>query len=643
VASKSKSDRPQLATAHGYSGVPLGSEAQLTRALALDPTCATSNYQFAVLLRRRGAPLQVALEHFRRAWIQAPEHTACTHEFLEALVTGGFFAKAAVLAMHARKVGHVQPRLSALTSRHAQALSAVPADEIAQEHIRFAQRFMDAKQDEAAMTHLCAALRLRPSSKAAFARLYLLYREHGKLVEAASICCDVLRYHPELADAHIALGSTLTALGRHAEARAHYRILAEQQPENLNARSARLFDNNFLADATPENQYNEAVAFGALITSGTPQPKNSVCDGARTVSAERLRVGLVSGDMRDHPVAQFLLSVLQQSVGGSIDWYVYSTVNFEDTTTQTLRQMTTLWQSIHAVSDGDACALIRQNHIDVLIDLSGHTAGNRLGVFALRSAPVQVSWLGYFATTGLPTMDYLLADKIGIPSADQKYFSESIIYLPESRLCFTAPEIAPSVATPPLLASQQVTYGTFQNAGKITDEVLQVWSQILNAVAGSQLRMQSLAWGSENTTNDMVKRLKNAGIAPNQVSFFGNEDKQRYLSRYAEVDIILDTFPYPGGTTTCEALWMGVPTVTLKGGSLLARQGASLLSAAGLSDWIAASPTEYVSMAMARASEPQRLAELRNSLRQRVKLSPLMDAQRFFKALESTLLSLGKR
>ena len=240
-------------------------------------------------------------------------------------------------------------------------------------------------------------------------------------------------------------------------------------------------------------------------------------------------------------------------------------------------------------------------------------------------------------------MDYLLADEVGVPEAQQEQFTESIWYLPDTRLCFTAPGIDLPVAPLPALSNDRITFGCFQNLSKLGDEVLEAWGEIFAALPSARLRVQCKQLREPAQAEQLAKRLQRYGIDPARVVTHGSAHREAYLAAHAEVDLILDTFPYPGGTTTCEALWMGVPTLTLAGDSLLARQGASLLTAAGLEEWVATSKEEYIAKAITLASDLPRLAALRAGLRRQVLASPLFDAPRFARNFEDALWGMWQR
>lgn len=321
----------------------------------------------------------------------------------------------------------------------------------------------------------------------------------------------------------------------------------------------------------------------------------------------------------------------------------YSSNSKEDELTQRIRPYFSAWKNLSNLNDEAAARLIHEDGVHVLIDLSGHTKLNRLPVFAWKPAPAQASWLGYFATTGIAEIDYVLADQVSVPEECRDQFAESIWYLPDTRLCFTAPGETSPVAPLPALCKGDITFGCFQNLSKVGDEVLNAWGKIFAAIPHASLRMQCKQLAAPSQTERMLQRLHAVGIDSARVSLHGATTRENYLAAHAEVDMILDTFPYPGGTTTCEALWMGVPTLTLEGNSMLARQGASLLACAGLAEWIAKDKESYIAKAVFLSKDLSKLAALRFALRQQVLASPLFDAPRFAKNLEDALWGMYEK
>jgi predicted O-linked N-acetylglucosamine transferase (SPINDLY family) len=336
-------------------------------------------------------------------------------------------------------------------------------------------------------------------------------------------------------------------------------------------------------------------------------------------------------------VGFFLESLIAQINPARIELIAYPTDTHVDELTTRIKPHFAAWESLFNLSDADAARLIHADGVHVLLDISGHTEQNRLPIFAWKPAPVQASWLGYFGTTGVVEMDYLLADKVCVPEAQRGNFSEAVWYLPDTRWCFTAPDVDLPVASLPALKNGYITFGCFQRLTKVGDEVLTVWGKILSALPNAKLRWQCTQLANPTVTAQFVERLKQHGIDPAQVTMHGGVSREAYLAAHAEVDMILDTFPFPGGTTTCEALWMGVPTLTLAGESLLARQGASLLTAAGLGDWVANNVDDYIAKAVTLTSDIPKLVALRAGLRGQASTSPLFDAKLFARNFEDAL------
>ncbi len=297
------------------------------------------------------------------------------------------------------------------------------------------------------------------------------------------------------------------------------------------------------------------------------------------------------------------------------------------------------------MSDEAAARKIHDDGIHILIDLAGFTSHHRLPVFAWKPAPVQVSWLGYLASTGMPGMDFVLASQVSVPESHQQHFSEKVWYLPDTANCLTPPTPSARLALtpPPAIRNGYITFGSFQSLIKINDDVLTLWGQLFQALPQARLRFHSKQMNIPASREQFLQRLGHHGIPPERVMIEGLIPSwEDYLATHSEVDIILDSFPYTGITTTCEALWMGVPTVTLAGNTMLARQGASLLTCAGLEEWIANTEEDYIALAVAHASDVTRLAQLRSGLRQKVLASPLFDAPRFARNLEAALQGMWR-
>lgn len=353
----------------------------------------------------------------------------------------------------------------------------------------------------------------------------------------------------------------------------------------------------------------------------------------------RLRIGLLSPDLREHPVGFFLHSViaaLATTASSCVELVAYDGKrSAEDRLSASFRQMIPQWHSVQQLDDAQLAAKIHADQIDILVDLSGHTVGNRLPVLAYRPAPVQMTWLGYCGSTGVPTIDYFLADPWIAPAGMEAAFTEHLWRMPDTFLCFTPPDIDLSVGTLPAGSSKQITFGCFNKLNKLGEEVLTVWAGLLQSVHNSRLYLKNGQLAYPRMRESLLMRFAAKGIAKERIVLEGPSSRDEYLECYRKVDIALDPFPYPGGTTSLEALWMGVPVLTLGGRSALSRQGLSIMQNLGMQDWIAGSHEEYIALAQQHASDLPKLQSLRATLRQRLLTSPLCDAQAFATQLES--------
>lgn len=545
----------------------------------------------------------------------------------------------------------------------------------AEGHLNLGYVLREQKRYDGARHHLSEAARLEPTSPDAHYLLGTVLSAEGLLDEAICRFERSLALRPNFAEAHCDLGSALRAKHRLTAAEECHRRAIAIRPEFATAYSnlglvlgeqgklddaiaanrralsiepgnAATFSNLLLAlgthpGCTPEQYAAEARQYGLhVMARARPYARWHTRPGVR--ATRPLRVGLVSGDLRTHPVGFFLENVCARLDSSRIALFAYATNAYEDDLTARMKPHFAGWTPIVSMSDEAAARRIHDDGIDVLVDLAGHTADNRLPVFAWKPAPVQVSWLGYFASTGVPGLDYLLADRMSVQGSRPEHFSEKIWHLPETRLCFTAPTAGLLIPPGPLpaLSNGYVTFGCFQSLAKVQDAVLASWARIFAALPTARLRMQCRQLEDPVLRDDLLARLAHAGIAPARITLAGPESREDYLRAYAAVDILLDTFPYPGGTTTCEALWMGVPTLTLAGATLLARQGASMLACVGLGEWIAEDEGSYVRQAIARATDIGQLADLRSRLRGQVLASPLFDGDRFARHLEDALLGM---
>lgn len=486
------------------------------------------------------------------------------------------------------------------------------------------------------------AIELRSSSASAHNNLGGAFKELNELDKAAYHFRQAINYRPNFAYAHNNLAGVLHLEGKYADALHHYEQALFFEPDNLFVHSNLLFCKTVNMSAIDDHYNKQLKAYGALASAKARTYNSWLVDLSERID-QPLRVGIVSGDFKQHPVGYFIENILSNINNKKIELLAYVTHPKEDELTIRIKSFFSAWTMIAHLSDEEAARQIRADRIDMLIDLAGHTGHNRVALFAWKPAPVEVTWLGYWASTGVEQMDYIVADEISLPAAHQPHFTEQVFYLPDTRMCFTPPDSELPVALLPALRNGYITFGSFQNMSKIRDEVIALWGKVLMAIPAARLRLQNNQLSDEQTQSHLKKRLTTAGISLERVVLVGGVTRHAYLEAHAEVDIILDTFPFSGGTTTCEALWMGVPTVTLAGQTLIARQGAALLTCAGLSDWVASTENEYIDIACQQAQHIDVLAQLRARLRQQVQSSPLFDAPTFTQHFEKALHAMWNK
>lgn len=507
-------------------------------------------------------------------------------------------------------------------------------------HNNLGNIFNDLCRLEEAEAHYLCALRIKPDYAEAYCNLGITLKLQGRLEKAEARIRHALEIRPNFAKAYNVLGSILKDLNRLEEAEACYCRALQINPDYSVAYSNWLFCLNYSDCHDHMYKLEEARKYGEIVVKNVRQ---RFSDWQCSPRPERLRVGLASGDFCNHPVGYFLESLLARLDRTRVELVAFPTYARTDELTCRIKPYFSAWQPLYGLNDEAAARLIHSQGIHILLDLSGHTAHNRLPVFAWKPAPVQVSWLGYVATTGVAEMDYLLSDKVRVPEAHQGHFTEQIWYLPDTRLCFSPPAIDLPVQPLPALANGFVTFACFQTLAKVSDSMLQAWGSIMAALPTARLRLQSKQLADHSARRSIADRLQQSGINPSRVTMYGPASRKIYLEAYAEVDMNLDTFPFPGVTTTCEALWSGVPTVTMAGSNMAARSGASVMTAAGLADWVATSQEDYVTKAVTMARDLPRLAALRAGLRAQVMASPLFDATRFARNFEAALWGMWQQ
>ena len=436
------------------------------------------------------------------------------------------------------------------------------------------------------------------------------------------------------ADASNTLGNALRDCGRVEAACAAYDEALRLRPDDFALRSNRLLIENYRVGRTREAMRGMARAFGALAAARVPHPLGDWHPGP---ASGPVRVGLVSGDLRNHPVGYFLEGLLSRADPERVAFLAFPTQTGEDELTARIKPRFAAWRPLAGLDDEAAARSIQAAGVQVLLDLSGHTAGNRLPVFAWRPAPVQAAWLGYFATTGMAEIDYVVTDPQVSPPGSSGEWVERTWPLPEIYYCFTPPALAIEVSPLPALTGGPVTFGCFNALAKINDPVIATWARLLHAVPNSRLMLKAAALGDDAVRSALRARFARHGITGDRLLLERASSRAEYLRAYHRVDVALDPFPFPGGTTSFEALWMGVPVLTRTGDRFLSRVGETIMRNSDLADWLAEDEDDYVARAVRMTSDLDRLAQLRCGLRARVLASPLFDADRFVRHFEGAM------
>lgn len=495
----------------------------------------------------------------------------------------------------------------------------------------------DTKRLEEAEILFRRALQIKPNFMEAYSNLGNTLRDLGRLEEARIEYEQALKIKPDNVEILNNLGNTLLDMNRQDEALDYYRQALKIDPEYLKARSNLLFSMNHSLKCTPERYLAEARRYGQIVSN---KVTSKYAQWLGEVKPDRLRIGLVTADLRNHPVGYFLESVLGQLRSSSLELIAYPTSVKADELTARVNPCFHEWKPLYGKSDEAAARLIHDDGIHILIDLSGHTQHNRLPVFAWKPAPIQASWLGYFASTGVAEIDYIIGDPYVSPENEAGHFTEKIWRLPECYWCFSEPSVPIKVSPLPAESRGYVTFGCFNNLTKMNDAVVAVWARILAAVPKSKLFLKCSQLNDPAMRKQTLSRYAEHGIEAERLILEGSSPRAEYLACYHRVDIALDPFPYPGGTTSMESLWMGVPVVTRHGDRFLSHAGETIACNAGLREWVAADEDDYIAKTVLFASNPDQLARLRAGLRQQVLASPLFDAASFARNFENAIWAI---
>ena len=531
-----------------------------------------------------------------------------------------------------------QGKLEEAIVHYRQALALKPA--YADAHNNLGNALRDQGNLEEAVAQYRRALALKPAYAGAHNNLGNALRDQGNLEEAVAQYRQALALKPDYAEAHNNLGIALSNQGRLHEAQASYKRALTIRPDDVVPHSNLIIGMIYDSASTPETIADELRKWNDKHARHLALRK---AHGNDRSLERRLRVGYVSADFWGYAAKHFILPLLSGHNRARVEVFLYSNEICADATIKHLQGLCDVWRSIVGMSDEAVAELISGDEIDILVDLSGHTAGNRLLVFARNPAPVTVTYLSSLITTGLSTMDYRLTDRYLSPSDSPEWFSEELVRLPGCFVCYEPPTDGPPVVPSPAAITGQVTFGCFNNLVKVTPALVSLWAQILRSMPESRLVLKDLTLVDSVQCRRYLDLFMNNGIDEKRIELLPRTSMPDYLGTYGRIDIGLDPFPYNGCTTTCDALWMGVPVVTLAGVMSYSRFGVSLLSNLGLEEFIAGTPEEYVKKAVGLAKERKRLAALRAQIRPRMAAAVLCDAKAFAHGVEQAYRRMWRR
>ena len=476
------------------------------------------------------------------------------------------------------------------------------------------------------------AIKLRPEYITAYANLAITFISQGKLGMAERLMRKALKSHPNDVNLLSVLGNILIKQGKTNSGLELYQNALRLSPTNSIVHSDLLMSMQYHPAYSAESLFEAAKAWGsAHSTDVSSFPSLDIIEQSR----KRLRLAYVSGDFCNHPVGYFIESVLSHHDKSQFEVFGYYNNTRHDDLTLRLQESCEHWRNIVGESDNAVTEKIREDKIDILVDLSGHTGNNRLLTFAQKPAPVQVTWMGYCATTGLSAMDYIMGDRFLIPGEEERYYVEQVHRLPNAYLCFSPPGRSIECGPLPALNKGKITFGCFNNTAKLTDRVIACWSTLMHALPQAQLYLKYKSFGDDGVRQRYQRLFTKHDVDSSRIRFAGSSPREEHLAAYQEVDIALDPFPYNGGTTTMESLWMGVPVVTLRGDRYVSHVGETILKNLGLPEYVTDCEEAYITQAIALASDIPSLAELRGGLRDRLLNSVLCDGQGFARDLEA--------
>ncbi len=603
-----RSDLPEIYSNRSSALMSLGrfDEAydSCQKAIEVDPSYGDGWFNAGNALSKLGRRAE-AIRHFQRAVQTRPNLVAAWSNLAGELLDDGRYQEAKTALKHALK----------LDPNHVRA------------HLNMGVVHMETGNTAEAEREFAKSIELEPQYTRARLNMANLAFQAGRVTECLQQLSAVLEVEPCSAEVANALANCHKVMGQPVDACEMYRQATQADRSSWGYHSNLLLAMLGEPRTTAQDSLNEALRYAAR--HAPP------CHGPKKRTGPLKRIGFVSPDFRIHPVGFFLEPLLRNLSG--VEVVLYANQNQHDRQTAVLASLASGMRTVKALSTDQVCEAVREDEIDVLVDLAGHTADSRLDVFAKRAAAVQVTWLGYSSTTGLSQFDALIGDPIVTPPTDDPFYSEPVFRLPHSFVPMFTVADAPDTSPPPSAQSGYTTFGSFNATSKIHDGVIEVWSRILHEVPGSRLVIKNLAMVDPMVRERFAQAFLARGIESSRLTFSSQTSRDQHFADFSSIDVALDTFPYSGATTTLDNLWMGVPVVTLRGDHYAGRMSASLVTNAGFGDLVAETPDLYVQNAVSLANDGARLEAIRRSLRNDIALSPLGLTSDFANAFLSIL------
>ena len=615
--------KPDYAEAFNNLGIALKYQNRLEEAIACYQAALKSKPHYAIACNnladafRQQGHLAQAKDYYQKALDLKPEFAEAFNNLGNVLLEQG--------------------RVDKAISQFQKALQNKP--DYAEAYNNLGNAFQEKKDFDGAIHCYQSAIKLNPRYHKAFNNLGNACQRQGNLNQAIVCYQKAIELSPGYCEAFNNTGNALVEFGKIPDAIAAYSKALDLDPAFHVAHSNLLLALQYDINFDPSSHF--AMALKWRQQHAADQFRFAFSENF-TGGQRRSKIGYISPDFRQHSVAFFILPLLLNHDRRQVEVFCYSTGKSTDFMTAKIRMLCEHWRPVTGLSDLSIAELVRKDGIDILVDLAGHTAENRLLVFAHKPAALQITWLGYPGTTGLPVIDYRLTDDIADPpgEADQ-YHSERLVRLPQGFLCYGPPDDAPDVAVLPAGQNGYITFGSFNNLPKINSAVIGLWSRLLLQVPDSRLLLKSKQFADEQVRQRYLDLFCGCGVAAGRITLLSRVPSTAgHLAVYHQVDIGLDPFPYNGTTTTCESLWMGVPVITLRGDRHAGRVGASILTRLGLGELVAESPDQYVAIGTRLASDMNALENLRSGLRSRMQSSVLCDGKSFARVLENIFHSL---